>query len=97
MRKPHPSISGDNNPTKRQDVKNKISASLKKWRQEHPDIKWNTSHICTQQMKDKISQSNRGENNGNYNKHWYNNGEEEILTFECPNGFVKGRLRRNKK
>ena len=47
-------------------------------------------------MKDKISQANQGENNGNYNKHWYNNEEEEILTFECPNGFVKGRLRRNK-
>lgn len=94
MRKPHPSISGDNNPSKRQDVKDKISASLKKWRQDHPDIKFDTSHVCTQQMKYKISQANQGENNGNYNKHWYNNGEIEILTFECPNGFVKGRLRR---
>lgn len=96
MRKPHNCIRGDNNPSKRQDVREKISLGLKRWREEHPDVKFNTSHICTQQMKDKISQANQGENNGNYNKHWYNNGEIEILTFECPNGFVKGRLRRNK-
>lgn len=94
MRKPHYSIRGDNHPTKRQEVKDKISSSLKQWHKDHPDIKFNTSHICTQQMKDKISQANQGENNANYNKHWYNNGEIEILTFECPNGFVKGRLRR---
>lgn len=94
MRKPHYSIRGNNNPAKRQEVKDKISSSLKQWHKDHPDIKFDTSHICTQQMKYKISQANQGENNGNYNKHWYNNGEIEILTFECPNGFVKGRLRR---
>lgn len=26
-------------------------------------------------------------------KHRYNNGKIEILAFECPEGFVKGRLK----
>ena len=25
-------------------------------------------------------------------KHWYNNGVVSVLTRECPNGFVKGRI-----
>lgn len=25
-------------------------------------------------------------------QHWFNNGTEEILTFECPKGFIEGRL-----
>lgn len=27
-------------------------------------------------------------------KHWFNNGERETYAFECPEGFVKGRLKR---
>ena len=26
-------------------------------------------------------------------KHWYNNGEKEVFSKECPEGFVPGRLR----
>ena len=26
-------------------------------------------------------------------KHWYNNGEREMYAFDCPDGFVKGRLK----
>ena len=29
---------------------------------------------------------------GNRGMHWYNNGEKSIQAFECPEGFVKGRL-----
>jgi hypothetical protein len=25
---------------------------------------------------------------------WYNNGNISIMAFECPKGFVKGRLKR---
>lgn len=40
--------------------------------------------------KRKIGESNRGKLKG---KHWYNNGEINVLVKECPEGFVKGRLR----
>lgn len=30
-------------------------------------------------------------------RHWYNNGEVQVQTFECPEGFVKGRLKRGDK
>lgn len=35
----------------------------------------------------KVAEANRG-------KHWYNNGKETKLCFECPPGFVPGRLRK---
>lgn len=28
----------------------------------------------------------------NEGKHWYNNGRKELFAYECPDGFVKGRL-----
>lgn len=31
-------------------------------------------------------------NPGNSNMHWYNNGEVNICAFECPEGFVEGKL-----
>lgn len=34
----------------------------------------------------KTAEANRG-------KHWYNNGKENRFCFECPNGFVPGKLR----
>lgn len=40
--------------------------------------------------KRKIGESNRGKRKG---KHWYNNGEINVIASECPEGFVKGRLR----
>ena len=40
--------------------------------------------------KRKIGESNRGKRKG---KHWYNNGEINVIAKECPEGFVKGRLR----
>lgn len=30
-------------------------------------------------------------------RHWYNNGEITISAFECPDGFVKGRLNGGRK
>ncbi len=27
----------------------------------------------------------------NIGKHWYNNGQRNIMAFECPDGFVKGK------
>ena len=42
-------------------------------------------HISEEQKK-KISETLKGKH------HWYNNGEINVLTNECPEGFVKGRL-----
>jgi len=32
----------------------------------------------------------------NTGKHWYNNGEKETQLFECPKGFIHGRLSKKK-
>lgn len=53
---------------------------------------WNKGKKCPQ-----IS----GEKNGGYKKfkgtHYYNNGIVQVRAYECPEGFVKGGLRRNRK
>lgn len=46
-----------------------------------------------------ISKSKKGNNNAKGNKntkgmHWYNNGIENKLTYDCPEGFVKGMLKK---
>lgn len=30
------------------------------------------------------------------NRHWFNNGANEIFCYECPEGFINGRLKRKK-
>jgi hypothetical protein len=37
-----------------------------------------------------IGQKNREKMKG---KHWYNNGKDNILAFDCPTGYVAGRLK----
>jgi len=59
----------------------------------------------TEETKKKISDSNKGKkasadakkkmSDSRKGKHWYNNGIVEIKAKECPEGFVKGRLRKN--
>jgi hypothetical protein len=46
----------------------------------------------TEQTKKRIGEINRIKMTG---KHWFNDGENSVLAFECPDGFVQGRL--NKK
>ena len=41
-----------------------------------------------------LSEYNKTMNKLNVGKHWYNNGVANIRAFECPNGFVDGRLKR---
>jgi len=36
----------------------------------------------------------KGEKNHNSGKHWYNDGVKNVYDFECPDGFVSGRLKR---
>lgn len=58
--------------------------------------------IRCQQWKDKISKAHKGKKVSkeqldymrkmNIGKHWWNNGINEVFQYECPIGFVKGRL-----
>jgi hypothetical protein len=42
----------------------------------------------------KISESQKGRKGISAGKTWFNNGSKETYAFECPNGYVKGRLTR---
>ena len=39
----------------------------------------------SEESKKKMSEAQKG-------KHWYNNGKENRFCFECPDGFIPGRL-----
>jgi len=93
LHKPHPSICGENNPSKRSDVKKKLSERKKEWHKLHPDFKPTLGKVCSDDTKQKISKANSGVNNGNYGKHWYNNGVNMVIAVDCPEGYVKGRLK----
>lgn len=44
-----------------------------------------------------IGKRNRcGKNNPAYGKRFYNNGSIQVLAYECPEGFVKGMLKKRK-
>ena len=43
----------------------------------------------SQETLDKIADFNR-------NRHWFNNGTQEVFEYECPEGFISGRLCSNK-
>ena len=38
------------------------------------------------------SERSKGRPSNSKGKHWYNNGEKNVLAFECPDGFVAGKL-----
>ena len=41
----------------------------------------------------KLSEVHKGRRTkGSSGMHWYNNGVENILTYTCPDGYIKGRL-----
>ena len=43
----------------------------------------------SKETRQKISEANRINRTG---RHWYNNGKENKFCYECPDGFVPGRL-----
>lgn len=72
--------------------KDNISKSLKGHKKtdehiEHIKTSMKNSDKCKKQIE-KLADIHRG-------KHWFNNGEENILAFECPEGFVKGKLQKS--
>ena len=47
----------------------------------------------SEETKKKQSQAQRKiSHTHNIGRKWYNNGQRELLAFECPEGFTKGRL-----
>lgn len=49
----------------------------------------NTGKVFSEEHKKKLSKTASERNKG---RHWYNNGTEQVFRFECPEGFVFGRL-----
>ena len=94
--KPHPSVSGENSPSKRPEVRKKLSEKHKEWWKEHPDFHTTKGQPCKQETKLKISRANYGSNNANYGKRWYNDGVKSVMAYECPDGFTLGRLMKGK-
>ena len=54
---------------------------------EHIRTSMKNSDKCKKQIKE-LADIHRG-------KHWFNNGEENILAFDCPEGFIKGKLQKS--
>ena len=46
----------------------------------------NKGHPVSAETKNKLSEVHKG-------KHWYNNGQINKFCYECPDGFVPGKLR----
>ena len=55
----------------------------------------------SEETRKKISEAHKGKNHSDETrkkmseahkgKHWYNNGMQNVFTYECPEGFVQGR------
>lgn len=69
---------GEDNPFYR---KKHSEESRRKMSDAHKGKRLSKEHI------NKVAEANRG-------KHWYNNGKETKFCFDCPPGFVPGRLKR---
>ena len=74
---------GNKGKTISSETRKKISESLK-----GENSTWYGKHL-NDDAKKKISESIKG-------RHWYNNGIIEFQARECPDGFIRGRLKKNK-
>lgn len=57
---------------------------------------WNKGkkNIFSEDTLKKLSEVHKGRRTkGSSGMHWYNNGVENILTYTCPDGYIKGRLK----
>ena len=72
-----------------EETKNKISESLK------GNKNMRGKHL-SEDAKQKLSAVNKGKNTWSKTLHWYNNGIKNVFVRECPEGFVKGRLKKTK-
>lgn len=49
----------------------------------------------SEEAKRKMSEAAKGKHKNKSGFHWYTNGIEEICCLMCPDGFTRGRLKRN--
>ena len=88
-----------------EETRNKISNTLKgrKLSDEHKQKlseAWlgennpNYGKHLSEETKMKLSISTSAQmKKQNLNRHWYNNGMKNVFRYECPEGFVEGRLK----
>lgn len=69
----------------RETLKNRTKEDWEKIRQKRKENKQNKTKKELLEMHNNLSKNTKG-------KTWFNNGDKEILCFDCPEGFVKGRL-----
>ena len=70
-----------------EETRNKISETLKGKLVGDKNPFYGKKHL--DETRKKISEANKG-------RHWFNNGKISIMRFECPDGFVPGRIPRKK-
>lgn len=63
-----------------EETRKKMSAALK-------------GRTFSDETRNKMSESHKG-NKALTGRRWYNNGLKNVATFECPVGFVEGRIRK---
>ena len=75
-----------------EEERNKYSENTKKQWQDpefrNKMLESRKGHVCTDECKKKIGEKNRLNYIG---CHWYTNGKKDVLSRECPKGFVLGR------
>ena len=52
------------------------------------------SELKKGKKRPEISEKMKGKNHHSFGKHWFTNGEKNIMAFECPEGFKAGRILR---
>lgn len=48
------------------------------------------------ETREKLRETHIGEQNSQWGKHWYTNGEYDVSSYTCPEGFRRGRVLRRK-
>ena len=95
-RKISEALSGENHPMygkKHSDeTRRKIAEAMKGKEIGNTNAK---GHFVTEETKKKMGAAKKGNTYAKVNrgKHWFNNGKETKFCFECPEGFVPGRLK----
>lgn len=88
-----------------EETRNKMSDEKKgkHFSEEHKKKMSEAKKNMSEETKKKLSEANKGKHlsdearkkiaEARKGKHWYNNGKMNKLCYECPDGFVTGRLR----